>query len=118
MTKFHEPIRPNRHLYRKFRALKLFGKYITVQYYRRAILDSWPYFSDIGVNAYRIRTASQQEMPALFGLFLKCHLVFAIPLNVEIHKMTCVSGSHGCPKVVAAVGIISGGAYIYRMEIT
>ena len=37
MTKFHEPIRPNRHLNRKFRALKLFGKYITVQNYRRAI---------------------------------------------------------------------------------
>lgn len=37
MTKFHEPIRPNRHLTRKFRALKLFGKYITVQNYRRAI---------------------------------------------------------------------------------
>lgn len=37
MTKFHEPIRPNRHLNRKFRTLKLFGKYITVQNYRRAI---------------------------------------------------------------------------------
>ena len=37
MTKFHEPIRPNRHLIRKFRALKLFGKYITIQNYRRAI---------------------------------------------------------------------------------
>lgn len=37
MTKFHEPIRPNRHLNRKFRALKLFGKYISVQNYRRAI---------------------------------------------------------------------------------
>lgn len=37
MTKFHEPIRPKRHLKRKFRALKLFGKYITVQNYRRAI---------------------------------------------------------------------------------
>lgn len=37
MTKFHEPIRPNRHLNRKFRAIKLFGKYITVQNYRRAI---------------------------------------------------------------------------------
>lgn len=37
MTKFHEPIRPNRHLNRNFRALKLFGKYITVQNYRRAI---------------------------------------------------------------------------------
>lgn len=37
MTKFFEPIRPNRHLRRKFRAIKLFGKYITVQNYRRAI---------------------------------------------------------------------------------
>ena len=37
MTKFFEPIRPNRHLVRKFRAIKLFGKYITVQNYRRAI---------------------------------------------------------------------------------
>lgn len=37
MTKFFEPIRPNRHLKRKFRAIKLFGKYITVQNYRRAI---------------------------------------------------------------------------------
>lgn len=37
MTKYHEPIRPNRHLNRKFRALKLFGKYISVQNYRRAI---------------------------------------------------------------------------------
>ena len=37
MTEFHEPIRPNRHLNRKFRALKLFGKYITVQNYRRSI---------------------------------------------------------------------------------
>lgn len=37
MTRFHEPIRPNRHLNRKFRAIKLFGKYITVQNYRRAI---------------------------------------------------------------------------------
>lgn len=37
MTKFFEPIRPNRHLARKFRAIKLFGKYITVQNYRRAI---------------------------------------------------------------------------------
>ena len=37
ITKFHEPIRPNRHLNRKFRAIKLFGKYITVQNYRRAI---------------------------------------------------------------------------------
>lgn len=37
MTKFYEPIRPNRHLGRKFRAIKLFGKYITVQNYRRAI---------------------------------------------------------------------------------
>lgn len=37
MAKFFEPIRPNRHLGRKFRAIKLFGKYITVQNYRRAI---------------------------------------------------------------------------------
>lgn len=37
MTKFHEPIRPNRHLNRRFRSIKLFGKYITVQNYRRAI---------------------------------------------------------------------------------
>lgn len=37
MTKFFEPIRPNRHLKRQFRAIKLFGKYITVQNYRRAI---------------------------------------------------------------------------------
>ena len=37
MSRFFEPIRPNRHLKRKFRAIKLFGKYITVQNYRRAI---------------------------------------------------------------------------------
>lgn len=37
MTRYHEPIRPNRHLDRNFRAIKLFGKYITVQNYRRAI---------------------------------------------------------------------------------
>lgn len=37
MTRFHEPIRPNRHLHRNFRAIKLYGKYITVQNYRRAI---------------------------------------------------------------------------------
>lgn len=37
MTKFHEPIRPDRHFGRRFRAIKLFGKYITIQNYRRAI---------------------------------------------------------------------------------
>lgn len=37
MSRFFEPIRPNRHLTRKFRTIKQFGKYVTVQNYRRAI---------------------------------------------------------------------------------